>query len=104
MARKFSELLEKMPPEARARAEEGARKAIAEMPLDELREARKLTQEHLAEILNVTQPQISKLERRTDMYLSTIEKMVRAMGGELEIIAVFPEGRVKINQFHRLDR
>ena len=54
MAKKFQELLDKMTPERRARIEEGYKKLRAELPLDELREARKMTQEHLAEILNVT--------------------------------------------------
>ena len=74
------------------------------MPLDELREARDLTQEHLAKILDVTQASISKMERRTDMYVSTLRDFVRAMGGQLEIRAVFPEGTVRINQFSELKK
>ncbi|MBI4454580.1 MAG: helix-turn-helix transcriptional regulator [Acidobacteria bacterium] len=102
MAKKFRTLLEKMPTDARARAEAKAKKVIEEMPLDELRLARDLTQEHLAKILGVKQSAISKLERRTDMYVSTLQDMIKAMGGTLEIRAVFPEGTVQINQFGRL--
>ncbi len=88
-----------MSPEARARSEEKAKRLIAEMPLQELRNARKLTQEKLAESLHVNQAAVSKLERRADMYVSTLRDFVRAMGGELEITARFPEGTVRINQF-----
>jgi transcriptional regulator with XRE-family HTH domain len=69
------------------------------MPLHELRAARSLTQEKLAGELKVNQAAVSKLERRTDMYVSTLRAYVRAMGGELEIIARFPDGEVRIEQF-----
>ena len=73
------------------------------MALDELREALNLTQEHLAKTLGVKQSSISKMERRADMYVSTLESMVRAMGGALRIEAVFPDhGRVQITQFRKL--
>jgi transcriptional regulator with XRE-family HTH domain len=69
------------------------------MPLDELRSARQLTQSELAEILKVDQGSISKLERRTDMYISTLRRYVEAMGGSLQITAIFPDGQVQIKQF-----
>ncbi len=69
------------------------------MALDELREAREMTQVHLAKILGVNQAAVSKLERRADMYVSTLQSFVKAMGGELKITARFPEGTVEINQF-----
>ncbi len=75
---------------------------IEEMPLDELRVACDLTQEHLAKILGVKQSAISKLERRADMYVSTLRDIISAMGGTLEIRAVFPQGAVRINQFSRV--
>jgi DNA-binding XRE family transcriptional regulator len=99
MAKPFKELERKMSSEARARSEAKARKMVAEMPLNEIRAARELTQEHLAKLLRVKQASISKLERRADMYISTLRDFVRAMGGELEITARFPEGEVRINQF-----
>ena len=98
MAKKFKELMDKMSPERRARIEARVRELEAEMPLDELREARQFTQEHLAKILKVRQAAVSKLERRADMYLSTLEKFVEAMGGELQIRAIFPEGAVNIRR------
>ncbi len=54
-------------------------------------------------MLNVNQAAVSKLERRTDMYVSTLREFVRAMGGELEITARFPEGTVRINQFEETE-
>jgi len=99
MAKSFRELERKMSPPARARSEAKARNLIQEMPLSEIRAARELTQEHLAKLLRVKQASISKLERRADMYISTLRDFVRAMGGELEITARFPEGEVRIRQF-----
>jgi transcriptional regulator with XRE-family HTH domain len=72
------------------------------MALEELRDALRLTQRQLAETLQVDQSAISKLERRTDMYVSTLERFIEAMGGRLEIRAVFPEGCVRITQFERI--
>ena len=74
------------------------------MALDELREARDMTQQHLAKILGVNQAAVSKMERRTDMYISTLQDFVRAMGGQLIITALFPEGAVQIDQFENLRR
>ncbi len=103
MAKSFKILERKMSPASRTRSEEKAKQLIAEMPLQELRAARKLTQEELAKTLNVNQAAVSKLERRADMYVSTLREFVRAMGGELEITARFPEGSVRINQFEDVD-
>jgi predicted transcriptional regulator len=75
---------------------------IAEMPLNELRHARGLSQKMLAEALHVKQPSIAKMERRTDMYLSTLRSHIEAMGGQLEIVARFPDGAVKITNFRDL--
>jgi DNA-binding XRE family transcriptional regulator len=99
MAKNFRELEMKMSTEARGRSDAKAKKMLAEIPLDELREAREMTQVHLAKILGVNQAAVSKLERRADMYVSTLQDFVRAMGGELKITACFPEGAVEINQF-----
>ena len=87
MAKKFSELREKMPPEAREMSHKMTRDMLGEMPLNELRQARGLSQKMLAEVLHVQQPSIAKLERRTDMYLSTLRSHIEAMGGELDVIA-----------------
>jgi len=102
MARNFRELEAKMPPEARERAAARARELIAAMPLQQLRNAREMTQARLAEVLEMDQGNISKLEKRTDMYLSTLRSYVEAMGGSLEIRAVFPDGDVKIDLLNKL--
>jgi DNA-binding XRE family transcriptional regulator len=102
MARNFKELQAKMSPERRTRVEARVAKAIAEMPLDQLRIARQMTQTRLAELLNVDQGSVSKMEKRTDMYLSTLRSYVEAMGGTLEVRAVFPDGEVKIDMLNKL--
>lgn len=99
MPKNFRTLQGKMTPEARERSRQLSDKYRPEMGLDELREARAMTQQHLARILKVNQAAVSKTERRTDMYVSTLQDFVRAMGGELKITAVFPEGSVEIKQF-----
>jgi transcriptional regulator with XRE-family HTH domain len=102
MAKKFSDLRKKMSPEAQERAKAKTQNILAGMALSELREARRLTQEQLANLFHVKQPAIAKIERRTDMYLSTLRGIVQAMGGELEIRAVFADGQVKITQFNKI--
>ena len=102
MAKDVKDLQAKMSPESRAHSEAKAERLIEEMALDELRAARALTQEHLSTILGVKQSAISKLERRADMYVSTLRHFIEAMGGQLEIRAVFPEGAVRITQFQAL--
>src|SRR5437762_10599416 len=102
MPKNFKTLRNKLSPESRERAHRLALKYEAEMALDELRVARDLTQEHLAQLLGVKQAAVSKMERRADMYISTLQSMVRAMGGQLKIQVVFPEGNIEINQFRKL--
>jgi DNA-binding XRE family transcriptional regulator len=102
MAHKWSELEAKMGPERVAAARARTRKIIEEMPLQQLRNAREMTQTRLAEVLEMDQGNISKLEKRTDMYLSTLRSYVEAMGGVLEIRAVFPDGEVKIDLLNKL--
>jgi transcriptional regulator with XRE-family HTH domain len=88
-----------MSPAAVARSDAKFAKLRKEMALNELRAALDITQEHLAKILRVRQAAISKMERRTDMYVSTLADFIKAMGGTLEISAQFPQGRVSITQF-----
>lgn len=104
MAKKFSELFNKMSPKVQKAAIEKSQKILSEMPLRELRQAHKLSQERIAEILLTKQANISRLEQRTDMYISTLRSYIEAMGGELDIIARFPDGEVHINQFKEIGR
>lgn len=102
MAKKFADLRAKMTPEARARSAAKAQALLADMPLDELRQARGLSQKMLADILHVQQPAIAKLEKRTDIYISTLRSHIEAMGGQLDVIARFPDGAVRITTFSDL--
>ncbi len=101
MAIPFREILERFTPEQRAEIEARAAKLIAEeYNLRDVREALSKSQAQVAEALGVEQAAVSKMERRADVYVSTLRKHIRALGGELEIVARFP-GRdpVRITQF-----
>jgi len=99
MARRFEELLEEMPPERRARICLRTQEMLADLRLREVRAACELTQQELAERLQIDQPNVSRLERRSDVHVSTLADYVAALGGRLELLAVFPEGTVRIDQF-----
>jgi len=99
MSKKFSDLRTKMSPEAQARSAARAEGMILEMRLQELRKSRKVTQVQVAEAMGVEQTAISKLERRSDMYLSTVYEYVKALGGELKLVASFPEGDIPVQSF-----
>jgi predicted XRE-type DNA-binding protein len=102
MARNFNELRAKMSPESQARVAARVKEELAQMPLHQLRNARQMTQTRLAELLEMDQGNVSKLEQRTDMYLSTLRSYIEAMGGVLEIRALFPEGDVRIDLMNKL--
>lgn len=102
MAKKWRDLIAKLPPERQELIRAGTAALLAEMPLHELRRAREQSQEALARELGGSQASVSKMERRADMYVSTLRSYIEAMGGELEIIASFPEGKVRINQFKEI--
>jgi DNA-binding XRE family transcriptional regulator len=97
MTRKFNELTAKMSAKDRAEIKARSAKLLAELPLEQLRSARSLTQTNMAHLLGVNQSAISKIEKRTDMYLSTLRSYVEAMGGSLEIQAIFPDGAVRVD-------
>lgn len=103
MAKPFSTLRYKMSPESLQRAHQKAQQMMEEMALQELRRARHMSQEQLADVLRIKQASVSKLERRTDMYIQTLRSYIEAMGGKLEITARFPNGSIRINQFEELD-
>ena len=98
MARKFRDLMADWSPERIAEVEAGAREMLLEMPLNRLRQARNLTQDELASAMGTTQASVSKLERRSDVYLSSARRYVEAMGGELEITARFPDAAFRLNE------
>jgi len=90
MAKKFSTLRERMSPAARARAHARADAMMSEMALAELRQSFQVSQEELGKILEVSQASVSKIESRSDLLVSTLVAYVEALGGELEILARFP--------------
>jgi len=96
MARPFSELYNKMSPEARARVEALVAQDRKEMALEELRKAKRLTQAAVAEQLHIDQGAVSKIENQSNMYLSTLRSYVEAVGGKLELRAVFPSETVDL--------
>ncbi len=99
----FSELTKGFSRERRRRIDETKKELLAEMPLHELRRARALTQQELAQMLKVNQPAISKLEQRADVYISSLRSYIEAVGGRLKIVADFPEGEVTITNFADLE-
>lgn len=97
--RKFNELRARRTPERRARNQAETERLLAEMPLAELRQAQELTQTTLADLLETSQGEVSKIEKRADRYVSTLRRYIEAMGGQLDIVARFPDGDVRITQF-----
>lgn len=72
---------------------------LLEMRLQELRKSRKMTQVEVARAMSVEQAAVSKLERRDDMYLSTLRDYIRALGGELKLVASFPDADIEVHPF-----
>ena len=97
--RPFSDLTKDFTPERRRRIDDIRQDLLAEMPLHELRRARALTQRDMARMPEVNQPAVSKLEQRTDVYVSSLRSYIEAVGGKLKIVAEFPEGEVAITNF-----
>jgi transcriptional regulator with XRE-family HTH domain len=100
--RKFSQLTEHFSEERQVEIAHKTVQFKAEMALGELRQALQLSQTELATKLKVKQPAVARLEKRTDMYVSHLRKVIEAMGGELDIIARFPDGEIKIDNFSEL--
>ncbi len=101
MAKKFNDLIKKMPKDRQRNIATRIKQELEAMPLQELRQAQHLTQQQVAETLKLNQAAVSKMEHQTDMYISTLSRFIAAMGGKLEIIAHFPQGDVIINQFEQ---
>jgi transcriptional regulator with XRE-family HTH domain len=100
----WNDLMKRMPAHRRARIEAGVREDLAEMLLSEVRRSAGLTQEQLAGELGVKQPTLSQLESQDDMQISTLRRIIEALGGELEIIASLPSGRIALTQFKEAGR
>jgi DNA-binding XRE family transcriptional regulator len=104
VAKNWKEIRKNLGSEREARIKARVRDEIARLSLNQLREARSLTQTSLAGLLGIPQGGVSRLERRADMYVSTLRNYIRAMGGELKITAVFPNGAVEISQFEDVEQ
>ena len=102
MAKKFSQLLAQMPPERWARIEKETQAMLQEMALADLRKARRMSQTEPARNMGIKQPSVADMEKRTDMYISTLLSLIEGMGGKLEIVASFPDAEVKIKNFSEI--
>ena len=101
MPRNFKELEAQMAPERVARAEMKAQEIMTDMLLAEIRKQMGLTQAQLAETLNIRQPTLSKIEAQEDMQIGTLNRIIEALGGELELIAHLPGVDVRLSQFRQ---
>lgn len=99
MAKSFQILRAKMSPERRARNQQRAEEMLAELALEELRQALHLTQEQVAEMRQLNWPVVAERDYLRDDYVSTLHKFVTALGGQLKLVASFPDREVVINQF-----
>jgi DNA-binding XRE family transcriptional regulator len=101
--RKFSELRALQSPERRARNQAAGEAMLRELPLAELRHVREMTQAQLAEALDTSQSEISRMEKRADMYVSTLRSYIEGLGGTLAIVVYLPGGdAIEITQFHEI--
>ncbi len=92
MARNVNDIIKSLPASRRRKIEKRAAALIAEeMTLQELRRARAMTQVRMAKNLGVAQKQISEIEKRTDMHISTLRRSIEALGGTLSLVAEFPD-------------
>ena len=100
MAKSFDELVQRTTTKkTQARAARRTQEPLAELLLSEVRQLAGKSQQQVAQALGIKQPSLSKLEKQSDMQISTLRKIVKALGGELELLARFPKGTVKIDQF-----
>ena len=105
MAKSFDELVKRTTTKkTQARAALRTQKLLAELLLSEVRKLAGKSQQQVAQALGIKQPSLSKLEKQSDMQISTLRKIVKALGGELEVLAKFPKGVVKIDQFDKVTR
>ena len=101
MAKSFDELVKRTTTKrVQARAARRTQELLAELLLSEVRQLAGKSQRQVAKTLGIKQPSLSKLEKQSDMQISTLRKIGKALGGELEVLAKFPKGTVKIDQFN----
>jgi len=103
MKQNFNELFSKMKPEAQERVNARSTELLQAMALADLRRAQAHTQQQLAQTLGVNQAWISRVERQTDMYLSTLRSYIEALGGELQVSARFDDTLIRLDQFAEVE-
>jgi predicted transcriptional regulator len=99
MAHDYQKLRNRMSGDQLAQSEVQAKERMTEMLLAEIRKEVGLTQEDLAAAMDIKQPSLSKLESQDDMQISTLQRLIHALGGELELVAHMPGGDIRIRQF-----
>lgn len=100
MAKSFDELVKRTTTKkTQSRAAKRAQELLGELLLSEVRQLTGKSQRQIADALGIKQPSLSKLEKQADMQISTLQKIIKALGGELQVLAKFPKGTVKIDQF-----
>jgi ribosome-binding protein aMBF1 (putative translation factor) len=99
LTKSFQKLREKMSPESRGRALARTNEMLVETAIQDLKKALDLTQEQVAEAMQMNQAAVSKMEHQSDIYVSTLRKFIEALGGHVKIVASFPDREVVINQF-----
>ena len=101
MAKKWRDLVARMPAESQARAVAAAERKRRELPLVEVRRQMNLSQQALAERMGVSRASVSRSERHSRMHLRDLRRIVEAMGGELEITARFSDGEIRLDRWER---
>lgn len=105
MAKSFDDLVKRTTSKrTRLKAARRTKELLGELLLSEIRQVAGKSQQQVADTLGMKQPSLSKLEKQRDMQISTLRKIVKALGGELEVLARFPNGTIKIDQFDRSHR
>jgi len=105
MAKSFDDLVKRTTTrKTRERAAIRSQEMLRKLLLSEIRELTGKSQQQVADAIGIRQPSLSKLEKQSDMQISTLSRIVKALGGELEVLAKFPKGIVKIDQFSKTTR
>jgi transcriptional regulator with XRE-family HTH domain len=94
----LKDVMNELPADERAKVMARTRELLAEeVALGHLRKARRLTQERMAELLNIGQDSVSRLEHRSDLLISTLQSYIEAMGGALKLVVQFPDGMATLS-------
>ena len=99
MSKPYKDLQSKMSAKQRTESAKLTKQMLSEIALCELRQSLKLTQNQVAESLQIKQPSLAKIEKQNDMFISTLARIINALGGKLKIIAAFPDQEVLLAQF-----